>query len=162
MLKICPDCSKSYSVRATSCVHCGAPNDDLIQQTTTVELEQESTNWGFIIILCIVAFLMFFYGKETRDFVLNLFDAGVVAEVDLQNCENNRVRNEIKTTFENSPYAQTHHLKIVTMNVQNHQLSTGAALSCLSTMTLNNNQQVTYLMNFKRQGDNYLVEGQPW
>lgn len=162
MLKNCPDCQQQYSVRAQQCLHCGAPNDDLVPSQRITEQEEDSNNWGFIIGLLIFAFLMFFYGEETRNYVLNFFNAGVVAEVDLKDCDSDRVKNEIKDTFDKSPYALNTHLKAILVETQQLQTNNGAILTCLSTMTLNNNQTIKYSFDFKKHGDNYLIEGQPW
>lgn len=160
MLKNCPDCQKQYSLRAAQCVHCGAPNDDL-NTSSTATSEDGGINWAWIGILCVFAFLMFFYGKETRDYVLNLFDAGVVAEIDLKDCDNDRVKNQIKDTFDESPSALNLNLKAIMVESYNIETAHDAILSCAANISLNNNEMVTYHFNFKKQGNNFLVEGWP-
>lgn len=162
MLKNCPDCQKQYSIRASQCVHCGAPNDDLNHSSAEQNTDDSGINWTWVIILVVFSFLMFFYGKETRDYVLNLFNVGVVAEVDLQDCQNERVRNQVKATFDESPSAQSLNLKALI--VETHDMSTakGAILSCRANITLNNNEVVVYKFNFKKHGDAFYVEGLPY
>ena len=160
MLKSCPDCYKQYSVRAANCIHCGAPNDD-VYVAASEQTEEEGINWAWLIGLAIFCFLMFFYGKETRDYVLNLFNAGVVAEVDLDDCSNDRVRNQIKATFNESPSALNLNLKAIMVESYNIKTANGAILSCAAKITLNNTQRVSYKFNFKRHGDEFLVEGWP-
>lgn len=161
MLKNCPDCQQQYSIRAQQCPHCGAPNDDLVNQSVPVDTEEGDINWGWMIALIVFVFVMLFYGKESRDYVLNLFNVGIVGEVDLQDCTSTRVSNEIKDTFAQSPYALTNHLKVIMVESEEVTTRQGAVLSCLSELTLNNNQKVLYQFDFKKQGDQYLIEGSP-
>lgn len=153
-LKNCEDCGQSYSEKADQCIHCGAPNQ-----------EKESGEFlgtiiGFIIIGCIV------YANidSVRSFfkeILNLANVGVVSENDLEDCNNDRIKNSMKQSFNESPHAQTYHLKAIMIETVSKKSTQDYLLSCNAKMTLNNSEIIHYTFNFSKQDNQYLIEGIP-
>ena len=65
-------------------------------------------------------------------------------------------------TFNESPYALQTHIKAI--KIQNEQivdLSQNSALICDVNLVLSNTESLGFRFDFKKDGDNYLVQGEP-
>ena len=115
-----------------------------------------------ILILLMMTLFMFFAVRGIREEIFNGLNVSTIAKDDLQDCKNARIQKEIKERFEQSPYAMSNQLTVVHLNSEKYQQSRDAVQSCLSTITLNNQQKVTYLINFIQQENDFLVESRSW
>ncbi|MHA3099281.1 hypothetical protein [Acinetobacter brisouii] len=156
MLKNCDECGKSYSDKANSCVHCGAPNQ-------IIEEDKENENsiiW--IIIIAVFTFLMLAKGPEVRDFFLNIFNQGIITKEDVSPCENNnRVNLSIKELFDGSQYALSQSLKAVSVNAETRPTSDGSLSTCAAKLQLNNGKSINILVDFKEENGNIMIYSQP-
>lgn len=153
-LKNCEDCGQDYSKKAEKCIHCGAPNQD----------QESDSSWGSFIIFAVIGWLLYAnFGGISHFFkeLLNAANVGVISEYDLKDCNNDRIKTSMKQSFDESPYAQTYHLKAIMIETTQKKVDQGYLLSCNAKMTLNNNEVVNYTFNFSKQDDQYLIEGMP-
>lgn len=152
-LKPCPECGHNYSNKAKSCPQCASPNE-------SYESSSDNMFSGVNALILFGAFFvgLYFFGNP----VLNYFNVGIVGEKDLKNCSNDRIKMQMLNTFNESPYALQTHIKAI--KVQNEQvvdLSQNSALVCDVNLVLNNAEALGFRFDFKKDGDNYLVQGEP-
>ena len=153
MLKNCDDCGKDYSDHALACVHCGAPNPKIEEDKEA----QSSTTW---IIICIILIILAVSGglSKIRNFALDLFDKGIVAEVDTYPCENNnRINISVKQMFNESQYALSQNLKAVSVNVETRPKNDNSLSTCAAEFLLNNGQKINMLIDFKNENGNIMI-----
>lgn len=164
-LQQCPDCQKEYSLRAPSCIHCGAPNEHFqaVVQPAPVQQDNDNSVWSWIgcIVFCLGVF--FAMAPDALTDILRNFkpDIGIVTETDMRSCDSKGAQNEMKSTFDQSQYAMTLNLKAVTIQSTDLELESGSVLTCQTEIMLNNSEKVHYIFNFTKQGDQYLISGRP-
>lgn len=160
-LRPCEDCKKDYSDRAAQCIHCGAPNPLMVHPTQ----DDSNTLTEFVIGCLIVGVLLFFYGKDLIAYaghLLNSLNVGVLSESQLQDCENDRIKTSMKQTFDESAYAQTYHLKAITIQTSESSVKQkGSILACNATLTTNSAETFRFIYQFKKHEGGYLIEAQP-
>ncbi|MCY6411740.1 MULTISPECIES: hypothetical protein [Acinetobacter] len=162
MLKKCLECDKEYSDRSEACIHCGAPNDELLQKKQqAVEKENESEAYTNLIIVIILAVIGYIYFDPIRNYFLDLFDVGIVSKYDLKDCSSDRVKKSIMQMFNDGTYAQTYHIKSISVDTAVIDTNKDAILSCQANLALNNQEHISYIINFKEQGDQIMIEGNP-
>ena len=153
-LKKCDDCGQNYSENAEKCIHCGAPNND-----------GELGNFlGSLIVFAVIGWFIYANSASLGTFIkelLNAFNVGAIAESNFQDCDNDRIKTSMKQAFDESPSAQSYHLKAVIIETKQKKTSNGYVLSCNAKITLNNNEVVAYTFNFSKQNNQYLIEGVP-
>ena len=160
-LRQCEDCNKDYSDRAGQCIHCGAPNPLMTQPAQ----DDSNTFVEFVAGCLIVGGILFFYGKDLIAYaghLLNSLNVGVLTESQLRDCENDRIKTSMKKTFDESAYAQTYHLKAI--SIQSSESSAkqkGSILACNATLTTNSTETFHFIYQFKKHEDGYMIEAQP-
>ena len=160
-LRQCEDCNKDYSDRAGQCIHCGAPNPLMTQPAQ----DDSNTFVEFVAGCLIVGGILFFYGKDLIAYaghLLNSLNVGVLTESQLRDCENDRIKTSMKKTFDESAYAQTYHLKAI--SIQSSESSAkqkGSILACNATLTTNSTETFHFIYQFKKHEDGDMIEAQP-
>lgn len=153
MLKNCDDCGKDYSDQALACVHCGAPNPKIEEDKEA----QSSTTWIIISIFSIILVISGGFSK-IRNFALDLFDQGIVAESDTYPCENNnRINISVKQMFNESQYALSQSLKAVSVSAETRPKNTSSLSICAAELLLNNGQKINMLIEFKNENGNIMI-----
>ncbi len=152
-LKPCPECGHNYSSQAKSCPQCAAPNSDY--ESTS---DRMFSGVNSLILFGALLGGVYFFGNP----VLNYFNVGIVGAKDLKNCSNDRIKMQMLNTFNESPYALQTHIKAI--KVQNEQavdFSQDSALVCDVNLVLSNTESLDFRFDFKKDGDNYLIQGEP-
>lgn len=164
-LKQCSDCHKEYSVRAQTCIHCGAPNEDFVSTTNQAEEKKKEGTSAWVWVAVVIAFFvsLFATSPSTLSSFIHFFkpDQGLVADSDMKSCNSTGVKNEMKRTFDQSQYAITYNLKAIDIKTTDLGSENGEALRCQSEILLNNSESIHYVFSFKKQDDQYLITGQP-
>lgn len=161
-LKNCRDCGKQYSVRAPSCIHCGAPNDDF--QHEVVEEQQTQSSFGswilsaVIFVVVLLAMVPDFRAKAMR---MIDPDAKIITENDMRDCNAEGTLNMMRMAFDGSQYAMSLNLKAISIQAYSTRTKSGSVLTCDATLSLNNGQDEHFIFNFTKKNDDYLVLGEP-
>ncbi|WP_407304761.1 hypothetical protein [Acinetobacter sp.] len=164
-LQQCPDCLKEYSLRAPSCIHCGAPNEHFqaVAQPVAAEKDDDNSVLGWILAIIVGVGTVLAMVPDLRVEVLRMFDPNtdVVTENEMRSCDSKGAKNQMKSAFDQSQYAMTLNLKAVTVQSTTLETESGNVLTCQAEMMLNNSETVHYIFNFTEQGDQYLISGRP-
>ncbi|ANF82634.1 hypothetical protein A3K93_10810 [Acinetobacter sp. NCu2D-2] len=160
-LKNCQDCGKQYSLRAPTCIHCGAPNDDLSQVNQAEKDSDDNSIWGWIgsIVFGVVVFLAM--APDVRVHVLRMLNpnSDVVTENEMRSCDSTGAYNQMKSAFDQSQYALSLNLKAITVQTKQLDTESGSTMTCQAEIMLNNSEKIRYVFNFIQQNDQYLIQG---
>lgn len=151
----CEECGNSYSSQAKNCVHCGAPTPESLL-----------TYWlnGLQVICWLLA--GFFILKAVLPFIVPMLQSDGIAESDLT-CSSSNLNDQMKSVFDQSPYALSNNLKAVLIESQDISKTNESSLvTCNTTLTLNNNQTISYVFDVTKNtsgGENagYLISALP-
>ena len=158
-LKKCVDCHQDYSLRAVACIHCGAPNDDLVSPTKA----EGGSFFGWVGAAVCVAIGFFSVNPSGLTDLVRFFkpDLILLAESDIHSCDSNGVQASMTSAFNESQYALSSNLKVVSIESKKIVTDQGNVLTCQSKIRLNNSETVRYIFNFSQENDQYLIEGRP-